>query len=91
MIYSDVHARVSFWYSLTELGLSLPRREAIQKETLAEEERIRKAILEARARLAKDDSDVPCKVVRMIVGYKMEEGEEKMATNELRGMDNRGE
>ncbi|VDB86572.1 unnamed protein product [Peniophora sp. CBMAI 1063] len=59
---SDVHARVSFWYSLTELGLPLPRREAIQRETLVEEERIRKAILEARARLPKDDSDVPCKV-----------------------------
>lgn len=86
-----MHARVSFWYSLTELGLPLPRREPIQKETLAEEERIRKAILEARARLAKDDSDVPCKVVRMIVGYKMDDGEEKMATNELQSMGSRGQ
>ncbi|KZV74809.1 S-adenosyl-L-methionine-dependent methyltransferase [Peniophora sp. CONT] len=88
---SDIHARVSFWYSLTELGLTLPRREPMLKETLAEEERIRKAILEARARLIKDDSDVPCKVVRMILGYKMEDGEEKMATNELQGMHDRGE
>ena len=55
-----------------------------------EEERIRKAILEARARLLKDDSDVPCKIVRMIVGYKMDDGEEKMATNELQGMGERG-
>ena len=72
------------------MGLPLPRREPIQKETLLEEERIRKAILEARARLLKDDSDVPCKIVRMIVGYKMDDGEEKMATNELQGMGERG-
>ena len=85
--FSDVRARVSFWYSLTELGFSLPKREPLSKIDLAEEERVRKAIVDARALLHRDDSDMPCRVVRLFTGYKMVDGEEVTAKNELDRMD----
>ncbi|KAI0031418.1 hypothetical protein K488DRAFT_52142 [Vararia minispora EC-137] len=79
----DIRARTAFWYSSTELGLPLPRREPLPKADLAEEERRRKAILDSRALLAKDDTDVPVKTTRVFAGYKMVEGEEASAQNTL--------
>ncbi|KAI9512507.1 hypothetical protein F5148DRAFT_1351823 [Russula earlei] len=67
---SDMRARISLWYSMTELGYSLPKREPLHKAELLEEERIRKAILDARVQAREDDFDVPCRVVRVFVGFK---------------------
>lgn len=58
------------WYSMTELGYGLPEREPLHKAELLEEERIRKAILDARAQAREEDFEVPCRVIRVLVGFK---------------------
>lgn len=68
--HRDMLARISIWYSMTELGYNLPKREPLHKAELLEEERIRKAILDARARAREEDFDVPCRVIRVFVGFK---------------------
>ena len=70
MVHRDMRARISIWYSMTELGYSLPEREPLHKAELLEEERIRKAILDARAQAREEEFDVPCRVVRVFVGFK---------------------
>ncbi|KAI0308136.1 hypothetical protein B0F90DRAFT_1680486 [Multifurca ochricompacta] len=67
---SDMRARISMWYSMTELGYPLPKREPLHKAELLEEERIRKAILDARAQAREEDFDVPCRVIRVFIGFK---------------------
>lgn len=70
MAHRDMRARISIWYSMTELGYSLPKREPLHKAELLEEERIRKAILDARAQASEEDFDVPCRVIRVFIGFK---------------------
>ena len=67
--FRDIQVRVSLWHSLTELGYTYPRREPLLKSELLEEERARKAIMNARA-LAEEDTDVPCRAIRVLVGFK---------------------
>jgi hypothetical protein len=55
---------------MSELGYSLPEREPLHKAELLEEERRRKAILDARARAREEEFDVPCRVVRVFIGFK---------------------
>ncbi|THH12799.1 hypothetical protein EW146_g7352 [Bondarzewia mesenterica] len=74
---SDILTRVSFWYSLTELGYALPRREPLNKSELLEEERMRNAIMDSRAAASEDDFDVPCRILRVFAGFKAYEGEEE--------------
>jgi hypothetical protein len=69
-----MRARISIWYSMTELGFSLPKRDPLHKAELLEEERIRKAILDARARAREEDFDVPCRVMRGFTGFKEADG-----------------
>jgi len=70
MVHRDMRARISMWYSMTELGFSLPKREPLHKAELLEEQRIRKAILDARAQAREEDFDVPCRVIRAFIGFK---------------------
>ena len=70
MVHRDMRARISIWYSMTELGYSLPEREPLHKAELLEEERIRKAVLDARAQAREEEFDVPCRVIRVLVGFK---------------------
>ena len=65
-----MRARMSMWYSMTELGYTLPRREPLEKAELLEEERRRKAILDARAQARGEDFDVPCRIIRVFIGFK---------------------
>ncbi|TFY82086.1 hypothetical protein EWM64_g1936 [Hericium alpestre] len=67
---SDIHTRAAFWYSLTELGFPLPRRDTLLKSELLEEERTRKAIMDARALATEDDFDTPCRILRVFMGFK---------------------
>ncbi|KAI0045204.1 S-adenosyl-L-methionine-dependent methyltransferase [Auriscalpium vulgare] len=73
---SDIYARISLWYSLSELGYSLPKREPLLKSELLEEERRRKAILDARASAPDDDFNVPSRVMRVFIGFKESEGDD---------------
>jgi hypothetical protein len=67
---SDMQARISLWCSLSELGWSVPPREAMSKAELVEEERLYGAMLEARRFASEDDFYTPCRSVRIFVGYK---------------------
>ncbi|KAA1467967.1 S-adenosyl-L-methionine-dependent methyltransferase [Dentipellis sp. KUC8613] len=67
---SDIHARVALWYSLSELGYPVPPRGGLTKSELLEEERTRKAIMDARAMAKEDDFDTPCRVLRVFIGFK---------------------
>lgn len=66
----DMQARVSLWCSLTGIGWLFPTREPLSKAELIEEERMRESISEAR-KLLDEDFQVPCRAVRVLVGYKL--------------------
>ncbi|KAG1754879.1 uncharacterized protein EDB91DRAFT_1233702 [Suillus paluster] len=66
----DMQARISLWCSLAELGWSVPPREAMSKAELVEEERLYRAMLEARRLASEEDLHTPCRSVRIFVGYK---------------------
>ncbi|KAG2367791.1 hypothetical protein BDR07DRAFT_1326290 [Suillus spraguei] len=66
----DMQARISLWCSLAELGWSVPPREAMSKAELVEEERLYRAMLEARQSASEEDLYTPCRSVRIFVGYK---------------------
>ncbi|KXN88799.1 Demethylmenaquinone methyltransferase [Leucoagaricus sp. SymC.cos] len=68
---SDMHLRISLWYSLTDLGWAFPDREPLTKAELVEEERIRANMLEARKQARPEEFDIPCRSVRVIVGFKL--------------------
>ncbi|KAJ4485811.1 hypothetical protein J3R30DRAFT_3442129 [Lentinula aciculospora] len=67
---SDMHSRVSYWSSLHDLGWPLPAREPLSKAELIEEERMREAILEARRTASLEDQQLPCRSIRVLVGFK---------------------
>jgi hypothetical protein len=69
-----MRARISVWYSMTELGFPLPKRDPLHKAELLEEVRIRKAIRDARAQAREEDFDVPCRVIRVFTGFKDTDG-----------------
>lgn len=81
IVHRDMRARISIWYSMTELGYSLPQREPLHKAELLEEERIRKAILDARTQAREEDFDVPCRVIRVFVGFKESDGVDDSCDN----------
>ena len=65
-----MHARVSLWYPMTKYGWKYPRRDPMTKAELMDEDRLRRAILEAR-RFAKEEEKQPTmRAVRLIVGTK---------------------
>lgn len=66
-----MQARVSLWCSLGDLGWTLPVREPLSKAELIEEERLRESMLEARNRATPEEMQIPCRAVRVIVGYKL--------------------
>ncbi|KAJ7170037.1 hypothetical protein C8R46DRAFT_1090916 [Mycena filopes] len=70
---TDMQTRTALWCSLTGIGWPFPPREPLSKAELIEEERIRAAMLEARTFSESDDDDsvVPCRSLRVLVGYKL--------------------
>jgi hypothetical protein len=66
-----MQARVSLWCSLTGIGWLFPAREPLSKAELIEEERIRESISEARKLAYEEDRQLPCRSVRILVGYKL--------------------
>jgi len=69
-LHRDMQARISLWCSLSELGWSVPPREAMSKAELVEEERLYQAMLEARRFASENDFHTPCRSIRIFVGYK---------------------
>jgi hypothetical protein len=65
-----MQVRISFWCSLTELGWDLPPKEPVSKAEYIEEERIHKAIKEAMESAKDEDTQTPCRSVRVFLGYK---------------------
>lgn len=66
----DMQARVALWCSLTGIGWPFPSREPLSKAELIEEERVRESMLDARKFASAEDLQVPCRAVRVLVGYK---------------------
>ncbi|KAF8913138.1 S-adenosyl-L-methionine-dependent methyltransferase [Gymnopilus junonius] len=66
---SDMQIRISLWCSLSDLGWPLPAREPLSKAELIEEERMRENMIEARKQATQEEFDIPCRTVRVIVGY----------------------
>ena|SRR5882762_10452298 len=70
LLSRDMQVRISFWCSLTELGWELPPKEPVSKAEYIEEERIHKAIKEAMESAKDEDTQTPCRSVRVFLGYK---------------------
>ncbi|KAF9454137.1 hypothetical protein P691DRAFT_810855 [Macrolepiota fuliginosa MF-IS2] len=68
---TDMHLRISLWYSLTDIGWPFPEREPLTKAELVEEQRIRANMLEARKQARPEDFDIPSRSVRVLVGTKI--------------------
>ncbi|KAJ7619183.1 hypothetical protein DFH06DRAFT_1235568 [Mycena polygramma] len=67
---TDMQTRTALWCSLTGIGWQFPPREPLSKAELIEEERIRAAMMEART-FADDEPPIPCRSLRVLVGYKL--------------------
>ncbi|KAJ3725582.1 hypothetical protein DFJ43DRAFT_1002537 [Lentinula guzmanii] len=67
---SDMQSRVSFWCSLRDLGWPQPAREPLSKAELIEEERMHEAMLESRRTASFEDQQMPCRSIRVLVGFK---------------------
>ncbi|KAI0094360.1 hypothetical protein BDY19DRAFT_912415 [Irpex rosettiformis] len=67
----DMHMRVSLWHLLTDHGWELPKRDALTKAEYLEEQRFRRAIIEAQHHAKEDDMRRPCRSVRLLVGQKV--------------------
>ncbi|CAA7265898.1 unnamed protein product [Cyclocybe aegerita] len=68
---SDMYARVSLWSSLDSFGWPLPAREPLSKAELIEEDRLRESMIEARKSATVEEMQIPCRAVRVVMGYKL--------------------
>jgi hypothetical protein len=68
--HSDMHYRVAFWYSWTKLGWQLPAQGPLTRAEIIEEDRLRQAMLDARKFAREEDTQTPCRSIRVIVGIK---------------------
>ncbi|CAL1695096.1 unnamed protein product [Somion occarium] len=64
----DMHVRISLWHSATKYGWQYPRRDPLSKGELVEEERMRRAIMEARKCATEADFQTPSRSLRLLVG-----------------------
>ena len=64
-------ARVSHWCSLDNLGWPLPSREPLSKAELIEERRLHDNMIEARKYATVEELQIPCRSIRVVLGYKM--------------------
>lgn len=70
-LFRDMHMRVSMWHLLTNHGWELPRRDALSKAEYLEEQRFRRAMIEAHQQAKEDDMRRPSRSVRLLVGQKV--------------------
>ncbi|KAF9270626.1 hypothetical protein L218DRAFT_889210 [Marasmius fiardii PR-910] len=66
----DMKQRISLWSSLSDMDWPFPTREPLSKAELIEEERLHKAMLEARKWASPEDLQLPCRSFRVLIGYK---------------------
>jgi hypothetical protein len=67
----DMKVRVSHWCSLENLGWPVPTREPLSKAELIEEKRLRDNMIEARKHATVEELQIPCRAVRVVLGFKM--------------------
>jgi hypothetical protein len=66
----DIHARVALWHPMMQYGWTYPHQDPMTETELADQEQLRKAILEARM-FAKDEEIQPnLRIIRLLVGRK---------------------
>ena len=69
--HRGMKARVSHWCSLDNLGWPLPNREPLSKAELIEEKRLHDNMIEARKHATVEELQIPCRSIRVVLGYKM--------------------
>ncbi|GJE86211.1 S-adenosyl-L-methionine-dependent methyltransferase [Phanerochaete sordida] len=67
---ADMHARVALWHPMMQYGWTYPRQDPMTETEMADQEQLRRSILEARM-LAKEEEIQPTlRVIRLLVGRK---------------------
>lgn len=65
-----MHVRISLWHSVAKAGWVLPRKDRLTPRELAEEQELRRLVLEWRKLAKAQDFDIPSRVVRLLIGVK---------------------
>lgn len=66
----DMHVRIALWHSVAKGGWELPRKDRLTPRELAEEQQLRRLVLESRKFARAEDFDTPSRVVRLLIGVK---------------------
>jgi hypothetical protein len=66
----DMHHRVAHWRTLVKMGWDLPPHSAVSRPEALEEERLQQAMIEAQKLATEEDSQMPLRTFRIIVGVK---------------------
>ncbi|PSS29664.1 hypothetical protein PHLCEN_2v2812 [Hermanssonia centrifuga] len=66
----DMRVRASLWYPMTHYGWSYPRQDPLTKAELADEDRLRQAILEARNYAKEEEIQPGLRSIRLLIGMK---------------------
>ncbi len=70
IVDSDIRVRASLWYPMTHYGWSYPRQDPLTKAELADEDRLRQAILEARNHAREEEIQPGLRSIRLLIGMK---------------------
>ena len=63
-----MHERIALWHPMVHYGWTYPRQNPMTEAEAAEQERLRKAILAARALAREEEIQPPIRVIRTLVG-----------------------
>ena len=66
----DMHARVALWHPMVQYGWTYPRQDPMTETELADQEQLRRSILEARTLAREDEIQPTLRVIRLLVGRK---------------------
>lgn len=66
----DLHARIALWHPMMHYGWPYPVQDPMTDIEMADQEQLRKSILEARQLAKEEDIQPMLRVVRLLVGRK---------------------
>lgn len=67
---ADMHMRVALWHPMVQYGWTYPRQDPMTETELADQEQLRRSILEARTFAREDEIQPTLRVIRLLVGRK---------------------
>lgn len=68
----DLNARIALWHPMVQYGWPYPRQDALTELEIADQEQLRKSIIEARRSATDEEIQPTLRVVRLLVGRKEE-------------------